>query len=87
MPDIPLPSGIITSEDLNHEIINESVFAVWEPKRLDEVIKEHVLLSYAHHEKNKARTARSLGVTQKSLYNWFNKWGLGAKSNKEYHRG
>lgn len=44
---------------------------------LETVMKCHVLRTYERHQKNKARTARALGIGRRSLYRLLDKYGLG----------
>jgi two-component system response regulator HydG len=43
---------------------------------LDEVEKNHILRALAYHDGNKTKTAQSLGITIKTLYNKLHRYGL-----------
>jgi DNA-binding NtrC family response regulator len=43
---------------------------------LDDVEKNHILRTLAYHQGNKTRTAQSLGVTIKTLYNKLHRYGI-----------
>lgn len=51
---------------------------------IDEVIKTHTMLVYDLKEKNKYHTADALGITVKTLYNWFHRWGVIEPAPKRY---
>ncbi len=43
---------------------------------LDEVEKNHILRTLAYHQGNKTKTAQSLGITIKTLYNKLHRYGI-----------
>ena len=44
--------------------------------RLEDVERQHILRSLAYHQGNKTRTAQSLGITIKTLYNKLHRYGI-----------
>jgi two-component system response regulator HydG len=73
----------------NHEIRLEDIpFTIRMPKLrtddaesafdmpLDDVEKNHILRALAYHHGNKTKTAQSLGITIKTLYNKLHRYGI-----------
>ncbi len=50
---------------------------------LEEVEKKHILRALAFHEGNKTKTAQSLGITIKTLYNKLHRYGFLKKEERE----
>lgn len=46
------------------------------PRKLDDVIREHVVTMLYHFNGDKTKTAWALGTTVKTLQAWLNKWSL-----------
>jgi DNA-binding NtrC family response regulator len=42
---------------------------------MDEVERRHIMQALAHYEGNKSKTAASLGITVKTLYNKLERYG------------
>ncbi|RLA66594.1 MAG: hypothetical protein DRQ88_06070 [Epsilonproteobacteria bacterium] len=51
-------------------------YMVISPQKLDDAKKNHVLKIYIENGFNATQTAKVLGVSQKSIYNYFEKWGF-----------
>lgn len=71
--------NIITLDDLPHEI-KETAKQISttenKPRKLAEVEKEYILSTLKYFNGNKSKTATSLGITLKTLYNKLNKYEL-----------
>lgn len=49
---------------------------MFEPRKIDEVVKEHVLTTLEHFGNNKTQAAQALGITFRTLLLWLHKWSL-----------
>ena len=49
------------------------------PRKLEDVTKELFFATLHHFDNNKMKTAEALGVTPKTIYNWIDRWGIGAQ--------
>jgi len=43
---------------------------------LAELKNSHILQTYMHFNGNKSATAKSLGISEKTMYNWLNRNGI-----------
>lgn len=66
-----IPANIKTQKNNRIEL---GEFSVEMP--LDDVEKTHILRALAHYHGNKTRTAQSLGITIKTLYNKLHRYGI-----------
>jgi|GEM_PF-1268747 len=48
----------------------------WKEECLENIEKNHILKTFEHYQGNKTKTAHSLGITIKTLYNKLNRYGL-----------
>lgn len=46
------------------------------PRSIDDVLREHVVKMLKHFGGDKSKTCRVLGITNKTLQAWLNKWSL-----------
>lgn len=61
--------------EMSAEVKNVKV--VYEPDvTLRDVTKAYVIRAMDHHGGNKHKVAHALGITIKTLYNWFHEWDL-----------
>jgi DNA-binding NtrC family response regulator len=70
---------VIRVENLPPEIVNSAhvrVSATATDVDLDTLTREHVLDTYHRHDRNKARTARALGIGRRTLYRLLEKYNL-----------
>jgi transcriptional regulator with PAS, ATPase and Fis domain len=70
--------SVITLDDVPVEIQkhakNFSSTTSNSPQKLDDIEREHILLTLQHYNGNKSKTSVALGVTLKTLYNKLNKY-------------
>jgi DNA-binding NtrC family response regulator len=70
--------NIITLDDVPVEIQkhakNFSSTTSNSPQKLDDIEREHILMTLQHYNGNKSKTSVALGVTLKTLYNKLNKY-------------
>ncbi len=70
-----LPTSSIGRIDPMPELVIEQS-AIVDLRTLDEINKEAVILRLKYFHGSKPETAKSLGCTIKTVYNWLNKWGI-----------
>lgn len=46
----------------------------FQPRKMEEVEKEHVLAMLEHFKGNRTKTAWELGITTKTLHLWLKRW-------------
>lgn len=66
-PSLRMPRGLTTSSKFN----GEHRFSM----KLEEIERDHILRSLAYHQGNKTKTAQTLGITIKTLYNKLHRYG------------
>lgn len=73
------PNGQLSS--VSHSLTSKETGASpssmpWAEDRLENIEKNHILKTFEKYQGNKTKTAQSLGITIKTLYNKLNRYGL-----------